>query len=150
MKPDDPAVRDLLRRAMVVRIATLSRNGRPSVNPIYFIDYRRMIWIGTSDWTLAVRNVKADPRVSLLFNDERVNGRCLRVSGHASVRTDREVIHAYSLRVAIKYVLPPGALFNRLVHLRQAPLLRYYHAQSAARGKTCIIEVTPEVVEWID
>ena len=37
MNPDDPAVVDILRRAMVARIATVSRNGRPHINPLYFI-----------------------------------------------------------------------------------------------------------------
>ena len=148
---DDPAVLRLLRHAMVARIATLSRNGRPSVNPLYFIHYRGKLWLGTSDWTLAARNVKADPRVSLLFNVEgsRFDRRVLRISGQACVRTDAEVIRPYNLRVAFKYLLTPGAIFNRLAHLRQAMLHRYYRAQNAAKGLPCVIEVTPEMVEWI-
>lgn len=67
MKVDDPAVLDVIRRSMVARVATLSSNGRPSINPLYFIYLNRHIWLGTSDWTLAARNVKADPRVSVLF-----------------------------------------------------------------------------------
>jgi Pyridoxamine 5'-phosphate oxidase len=50
-----------MRRSMVARIATLSRNGRPSINPLYFVYLNGHIWLGTVDWTLAARNVNADP-----------------------------------------------------------------------------------------
>ena len=56
---------------MVARIATLSLSGRPSVNPLYFVRRSGHIWLGTVDWTLAARNVMADPRVSVLFEVER-------------------------------------------------------------------------------
>jgi len=62
MEVDDPAVLAVIRRCMVARIATLSGSGRPSINPLYFIYQNGHIWLGTADWTLAARNVKADPR----------------------------------------------------------------------------------------
>ncbi|MCL4560019.1 MAG: pyridoxamine 5'-phosphate oxidase family protein [Chloroflexi bacterium] len=67
---DDPATLDILRRSMVARLATVSRNGRSSVSPIFFIYIDGKIWLGTPEWTLAVRNIKADPRVSILFEVE--------------------------------------------------------------------------------
>ena len=70
MKADDPAVLDVMRRSMVARIATLSLNGRPSINPLYFVYLNGHIWLGTVEWTLAARNVKAEPRVSVLFEVE--------------------------------------------------------------------------------
>ena len=151
MKADDPAARELLRRAMVARIATLSRNGRPSVNPLYFIQRDDKIWLGTSDWTLAARNVRADPRVSLLFEVERDPGdrRLLRIRGRASVRTDAQVLRPYNLRVAFKYVLTPGGMRNWLSNVRQLRLQGLYRAQSAQKGRACVIEVTPEQVELL-
>src|SRR6266581_4440151 len=112
MKADDPAVLDVMRRSMVARIATLSRNGRPSINPLYFVSLSGHIWLGTSDWTLAARNVKADPRVSVLFEVEHdpSSQRVLRIRGRASVRTERKVQRSYDLRVARKYVLTPGGI----------------------------------------
>jgi general stress protein 26 len=91
MNADDPAVLDIMRRSMVARIASLSLNGRPSINPLYFIYLNGHIWLGTSDWTLAARNVKADPRVGVLFKVEQdpSDQRVLRITGRASVRTDQ-------------------------------------------------------------
>ena len=151
MKADNRVALAILRRCMVARIATLSRNGRPSINPLYFVYVNSRIWLGTPDWTLAVRNVKADPRVRVLFEVERDphDQRVLRISGPASIREEREVLRSYNLRVARKYILTPGGIHNFLTHLQQLPLRRYYVAQNAQKGHPCVIEVIPEQVELL-
>ncbi len=151
MNVDDPAMLDVIRRCMVARIATLSRNGRPSINPLYFVCQRGRIWLGTSEWTLAARNVLADPRVSVLFEVEqdRSPHLVLRISGRASVRTDPKGQRSYNLRVARKYVLTPGGIRHYLAHLRQLKLQHTYHAQAAQKGQACVIEVTPLDAEFL-
>ncbi len=151
MKADDPTVREILSRSMVVCVATLSHHGRPSIHPIYFTLNNGKIWIGTADWTIAARNVKANPQVSLLFNVEQApeDRRVLRVTGKANIRTDPEIKHAYSLGVARKYIFTPKALSNWLTHLRQLWLRRYYTAQSREKGQMCVIEVTPTQYELL-
>ncbi|MDD5370165.1 MAG: pyridoxamine 5'-phosphate oxidase family protein [Anaerolineaceae bacterium] len=151
MTADDAVVLDILRRCMVARIATLSRSGRPSVNPLYFIYLHGKIWLGTPEWTLAARNVKANPRVSVLFNVEQDPGdrRVLRISGQARVRTDIEAQRSYNPRVARKYVLTPSGIINWLTHPRQLWMRRYYTAQSAQKGVAGVIEVTPELIELV-
>jgi nitroimidazol reductase NimA-like FMN-containing flavoprotein (pyridoxamine 5'-phosphate oxidase superfamily) len=152
MRADDPAALDIIRRSMVARIATLSGHGRPSVNPLYFVYLKGHIWLGTVEWTLAARNVEADPRVSILFDVERdpTDHRVLRISGRARLRTDRKTQRSYDLRVARKYVLTPGGIRNALTHARQLPLRRSYHTQAAERGRSCVIEVTPERAELLN
>ena len=152
MKADDPAVLDVMRRSMVARIATLSRNGRPSINPLYFVYLNGHIWLGTVDWTLAARNVKADPRVSVLFEVEQdpSDQRVLLIRGRASVRTDQKAQRSYNLRTVRKYLLTPGGIRNALTHIRQLPTMHNYHAQSAEKGQPCVIEVTPEQAEFLN
>jgi hypothetical protein len=151
MKADDRVALAVIRRCMVARIATLSRNGRPSVNPLYFVYVSSRIWLGTPDWTLAARNVKANPRVSVLFEVEQDphDQRVLRISGWASIREEREVRRSYNLRVARKYILTPGGIHNALTHLQQLSPRRYYIAQNAQKGRPCVIEVIPEQVELL-
>ena len=136
---------------MVARIATLSRSGRLSVNPLYFIFLNGNIWLGTPEWTLAARNVKSDPRVSVLFNVEQDPGyrRALRICGLARVRTDPEAQRSYNPRAARKYVLTPGGIYNWVTHPRQLWLRRYYTAQSAQKGHAGVIEVTPGLIELL-
>ena len=152
MNVDDPALLDILRRGMVARIATLSRNGRPNINPLYFVCQNDRIWLGTSEWTLAARNVQADPRVSILFEVERDHSprRVLRISGRASVRTDRQGQRAYRRQAMRKYALAPAGIGHYLAHVRQLLFMHQYHAQSAQKGQSCIIEVTPLKAEFLD
>jgi nitroimidazol reductase NimA-like FMN-containing flavoprotein (pyridoxamine 5'-phosphate oxidase superfamily) len=152
MKADDPAVLDVMRRSMVARIATLSRNGRPSINPLDFVYVNGHIWLGTVEWTLAVRNVKADPRVSVLFEVEQDPSdlRVLRIRGRASVRTDQKAQRSFNLRAARKYLLTPGGIRDILAHMRQLPLRLHYMAQSVEKGQPCVIEVTPEQAEFLN
>jgi pyridoxamine 5'-phosphate oxidase-like protein len=152
MNADDPSVLDILQRSMVARIATLSRHGRPSITPLYFVYLNGHIWLGTVDWTLAARNVKADPRVSVLFEVEQDPGdhRVLRIRGRASVRTDQQVQRSYNLRAVRKYILTPGGIRNGLAHMRQLKLRRIYVAQNVEKGQPCVIEVTPEQAEFLN
>ena len=152
MEVDDPAVVDVIRRCMVARIATLSSNGRPSINPLYFIYLNGHIWLGTADWTLAARNVKADPRVSVLFEVERdrTDQRVLQISGQANVNTDQKVQRLNARLTAHKYVLTPGGIRNYLTNFRLLLPMHYYHAQSAAKGLACVIDVTPEHAEFLN
>ena len=152
MKVDDPTALDVLWRCMVARIATLSSNGRPSINPLYFIYQNGHIWLGTADWTLAARNVKADPRVSVLFEIERdhTDHRVLRISGRASVNTDPQVWRLNERLTARKYILTPGGLRNYLTNFRLLLPMHDYHAQSAEKGRPCVIDLIPEHAEFLN
>jgi general stress protein 26 len=135
---------------MVARIATLSCNGRPCVTPLYFVQHNGNIWLGTSDRTLAVRNIRANARVSVLLAVERDTSspRVLRIKGKARLLTDQQAQRTYRRSVARKYFMTPGGLRNTLAHIRQLQAMRY-HIQSTAKGRSCIIEVIPEQAEFI-
>ncbi len=150
MQVNDPAVLDVLRRSMVARIATLSRNQRPSVTALYFVWLNGHVWLGTSSWTLAARSARDDPRVSVLFGVERNprDHRVLRITGRANVRTDPQALRTYNVRVACKYVLTPGGVRNMLAHIGLLRIMRRYSAQSVAKGRSCVIDVTPEQAEF--
>lgn len=151
MNIDDPAVLNILQRSMIARIATLSRTGRPSINPLYFVYTAHHLWLGTTDWTLAARNVTADPRVSVLFEMERdrAHQQILRISGRAYVRTDEEILRISNLHTLRKYILVPRGIFNFVTHAHRLLAMHYYHAQSADKGKACIIEIIPEQIELL-
>lgn len=151
MPGDDADARRVMRRSMIGRIATVSPGGRPRITPLYFVLRGDHVWLGTVDWTRAVRNVEADARVSVLFQLERDAGErvAVRVKGRATVRRDAAAQRAYRLRVARKYVLTPGGIFDTLTHLRQMSLVRRYRAASAARGASCVIDVVPEAVDLL-
>lgn len=151
MNLNDPEVQTFIRQSMVARIATLSHDGRPSITPLYFNDIDGHIWLGTSSWTLAARQAAADPRVCILLGHERnaADQRVLRISGTAVVRTDEVTLRLRNRKMALKYVFSPGALLNQLLNLRLFQIVRRYRAQSAEKGSGCVIDVTPQEVEFI-
>jgi len=152
MEADDPAVIRFLEHAMVARVATVSRSGRPSITPLYFVRVKGHVWLGTAAWTLAAREAKADPRVSVLFQLERDPGerRILRIKGNGQVRVDEKTWRANERRTAFKYILTLPGLRHYLAHLKLARLNQRYHAQSAAKGPGCVIDVLPDVYEFLD
>jgi Pyridoxamine 5'-phosphate oxidase len=152
MRLDDPAALDFMRRSLVARIATVSRNGRPSITPLYFVCMNGHIWLGTASWTLAAREAQANARVSVLLerdghpNDRRI----LRVTGRASVQTNAKTLRSSNFRTLPKYILTPGGIRNYLAHPRQLRPSCRYHAQSAEKGPACVINVTPEQFEFFN
>ena len=147
MQLTDPAVRDIVGHAMVARIATVSRTGRPHVNPLYFVEIDGHIHLGTARYTLASHNVAANDRVQVLFEVEGAasDRRILRMDGTAVVRTDARLMKRYRRGVARKYMVNPGGVWNLLVHPRQwGPMRRH-----VGGGEACVLDVTPSAVELL-
>ena len=147
---DAPEVAEILRRAMVARICTVSRTGRPHLNPLYFVTYGDLIRLGTGTTTLAAHNVRANPVVTILFEVEAEpdDRRVLRIEGRAEVRTDRSTVRSYLVADARKYMATPAGLLNALRHVRCFPALRHYFNDPAGGG-SCVIEVTPRRAELL-
>jgi general stress protein 26 len=150
MNPEDPAVVEILRRAMVARIATVSRNGRPHLNPLYFVCRDGKIYLGTVERTLAALNVKNDPRVTILFNieGEPKDRRVLRIRGSAIVRTDSKLCRWYVRRDLRKYIMSRRGVGNTLAHVRLLPAVRRF-VSSGEKGRECVLEVRPEEAELL-
>jgi general stress protein 26 len=150
MNPDDPAIAGILRHAMVARVATVSRSGRPHVNPLYFVCGNGKIYLGTTDRTLAALNVKANPRVTILFGveSEPNESGILRIHGGAIVRTDSRICRWYLVRDYRKYILSRRGFLNALAHIRLLPLVRRF-VTSGEKGKECVLEVRPENAELL-
>jgi general stress protein 26 len=137
---------------MVARIATRSCDERPCVTPLYFIYLHGRIWLGTAGWTLAAHNVRANPRVNILFEAEQDASahRVLQIRGRASVRTEQKIQHSYDLRATQKYFLTSSGSHNTLAHIPQLPFMHKYHAQSAEKNSFCVIEVIPEQANFLN
>lgn len=148
--PDPATLADYLRRAMVARIATISRTGRPHVNPLYFVCDGGRLYLGTRDRTLAALNVRANPRVTILLSIESgsSDSRNLRITGDATVRHDPELLRWYLRRDLRKYILTRRGLVNVFTHARLLlPMRSYFSAE--AKGKRCVIEVLSTEAELL-
>lgn len=95
-----------LDRAIVARIATVSRSGRPNVNLLYFVVMGDHIHLGTATYTLAAHDVAANSAVQILFEIESdlADRRIVRMDGAAVVCTDAALMKRYRSGVTRKYI----------------------------------------------
>ena len=119
MRPDDPIVHHHLARSRVMRLATVSARGAPSLTPIWFVTVDGRLVVSTAAATVAARNVAADPRVTVLLDAETA-GRSqvvLRLRGTAEVHHGLPPLGVLA-RFGARYYLSPGGLRCELTHAR--------------------------------
>ncbi len=69
MDSTDPALLDRLRRDRTAWLCTLRADGSPHLTPVWFVHRDDRFWISSGERNVKVRNVAADPRVSLALED---------------------------------------------------------------------------------
>jgi PPOX class probable F420-dependent enzyme len=92
---------ELLRTAANAIVATIQPDGRPQLTPNWYLWDGQAFWISTLDWTVKVRNVRRDTRVTLCIdsgvrrgNYVQVFGTCELVEGDVREQT-LELIRKY-------------------------------------------------------
>ena len=140
MRPDDPRVRAIFRRAMIVRLATRSAAGSPFVTPIWFVVAGDRLIMATGAQTVSVRNLRAHPEAVLLLDADRHrrDAGMLSLRGPATVRLGPPSFGEL-VRLARKYYL--GGLRVELANLARQRLRQRYYAQS----EPAVIEVSPHL-----
>ncbi len=66
-------------------IATIQPDGQPQLTPNWYWWDGERIWISTLDWTVKVRNVKRDPRVTLCIDSGKRRENYVQIFGTAEV-----------------------------------------------------------------
>jgi len=144
----DRTVGAVLRRSMIVQVATRSPKGRPFITPLWFVVDRGALYITTGPQTWAGRNIIQHPEVALLLSEER-RGRSdavLRLRGvatcHHGLPPWRVLLH-----VAVKYYLSPRALRVELRNAWRWRLrMRYYGQMEGGFG---YLRVVPTAAHFV-
>jgi hypothetical protein len=146
--PADPAVRAILRRAMVVEFATLSEKRRAFVTPLWFVESDGVLYLTTAPGSRVGRNVVQHPQVSLLFHGEpgRPKDPALRVRGTATCHRGLPPWRVL-LRIALKYYVGPRALPVELPNARRWGLRMRYYGQG--KGGVGYLRVVPREAELL-
>jgi PPOX class probable F420-dependent enzyme len=66
-------------------IATIQPDGQPQLTPNWYLWDGTRFWISTLDWTVKVRNIKRDPRVTLCIDTGVRRTNYVQVFGTAEV-----------------------------------------------------------------
>jgi F420H(2)-dependent biliverdin reductase len=133
MRPNDPLVGHYLASSLVMRLATASGPGNPSLTPIWFVTVDGQLVSSTAATTVAARNIAAEPRVTVLLDGEAA-GRSelvMRLRGTAEVHPGLPPLGVL-VRFAAKYYLSRGGLRSELSHVNRWKLRARYYAQSEA------------------
>ena len=129
----DGLVAHYLAKSMVMRLATLSRRGAPSLTPIWFVVVGGRLIASTAAATVAARNIAVDSRVSVLLDAEAAGTSdfVMRLHGRAEVHPGLPPVGALA-RMALKYYVSPRGVRTELAHAQQWRLRGRYYASAEA------------------
>jgi hypothetical protein len=133
MRTDDHLVRHYMARSLVMRLATVSATGAPSLTPIWFVAVKERLIASTAATTVAAHNVAAEARVTVLLDGEQA-GPSDYVLGLRGVATVHHGLPPASVlaRFGAKYYLAPRGLRSEIAHAHRWRLRTRYYAQSEA------------------
>ena len=109
------------------KLATVRRDGRPHVQPVWFVLDGDDLVFTTGASTVKGRNLRRDPRASLVVDDEAPPFAFVRVDGVVDLSEDPDEMLRWAIRIAARYMgaeradaygrrnAVPGELLVRLV-----------------------------------
>jgi PPOX class probable F420-dependent enzyme len=117
----------LLHGTRTGKLATVRRDGRPHVQPVWFVlDDDGTVVFMTGSRTVKGRNLRRDPRASIVVDDEAPPFSWARIDGTVEIGEDLDDMLIWSTRIAYRYMGPelaeqygrrnavPGELLVRL------------------------------------
>ena len=117
----------LLHGTRTGKLATVRRDGRPHVQPVWFVlDDDGAVVFMTGSRTVKGRNLRRDPRASIVVDDEAPPFSWARIDGTVEIGEDLDDMLIWSTRIAYRYMGPelaeqygrrnavPGELLVRL------------------------------------
>ncbi len=72
---------DILQSKALAHIATIGANGRPQVNPVWFISDGKYVYLSVKPETVKYRNLRSNPQVALSVLDPENSGRYVELRG---------------------------------------------------------------------
>jgi len=86
------------------KVATMTRDGRPHVVPVWFVLDGDDVVFTTHETSVKGRALRRDPRVSLCVDDERPPYSFVTVHGTASIDTDLDELRRWATAIGGRYM----------------------------------------------
>lgn len=103
----DPRLDDLLRRHRNAILATTGPSGAPQATPTWYRWDGAAIEASVPGWTVKVANVRREPRVAFVVDDQ-VAGAYATLTGRAEIvegpPSDREAVRSATMPLLLKYL----------------------------------------------
>jgi PPOX class probable F420-dependent enzyme len=86
------------------KLATVSRSGAPHVMPVWFVLDGDQLVLTTGAETVKGRNVRRDPRVAVVVDDETPPFAFVHIRGRASVSEDLDELLRFATEIGGRYM----------------------------------------------
>jgi PPOX class probable F420-dependent enzyme len=102
---DDDAYAFILERPRTAKLATVRKDGRPHVIPVWIdVDDQRRIVFNAGEESLHLKAIRRDPRVSLCVDDDTPPFSFVTVAGTAELVDDLPVVREWAARLGGRYM----------------------------------------------
>ncbi len=102
---DDDAYAFILERPRTGKLATVRKDGRPHVIPVWIdVDDQRRIVFNAGEESLHLKAIRRDPRVSLCVDDDTPPFSFVTVAGTAELVDDLPVVREWAARLGGRYM----------------------------------------------
>jgi PPOX class probable F420-dependent enzyme len=102
---DDEAYAFILQRPRTAKLATVRKDGRPHVVPVWVdVDDERRIVFNAGEESLHLKAIRRDPRVSLCVDDDTPPFSFVTVAGTAELVDDLPVVREWAARLGGRYM----------------------------------------------
>lgn len=102
--PEEERRAFLLEGTRTGKLATVRRDGRPHVVPIWFVLDGDDVVLTTGAGTVKGRNIRRDPRVCLCVDDEDPPYAYVMVEGEAQISEDPDALLSWATRLGHRYM----------------------------------------------
>ncbi len=116
------------------KLATVRKDGRPHVVPVWFDLDGDIIVFTTGETSVKARNIKHDPRVSFCVDDERPPFSFIQIEGTATLSDDPTALLHWATSVGGKYM--------------GADKAEVYGKRNAVEGEL-VVRITPTKVIFV-
>jgi len=101
----DDEVREFLTHGTrTAKLATVSRRGAPHVMPVWFVlDGEQLVFTTHTD-SVKGRNLRRDPRVALVVDDETPPFAFVHIRGHVTLSEDPGELVRYATEIGARYM----------------------------------------------
>ena len=101
----DEAYEFILERPRTAKLATVRKDGRPHVIPVWVdVDDQRRIVFNAGEESIHLKAMRRDPRVSICFDDETPPFAFVSVAGTAALSSDLAEVREWAARLGGRYM----------------------------------------------
>jgi len=91
------------------KVATTMSNGQPHVMPVWFVLDNNDVVFTTGAGSIKARNLRRDPRIALVVDEDVAPYAFVHIRGHASISDGMDALRRFATEIGGRYMGPERA-----------------------------------------